>query len=665
MADQTLNSNIKVNFKGEQAESKISKLTSGLKGLAAAWGLKEIAAFGYELNKMGIEALTVEKQFAAMSKGIIANNEAFMQSMTKASLKVIDDSDLMKLSIQGLLGNFTPEQIITMTEYITKYSISMGKNVEQNLTAAFESIARKRLGVFREFGLQITGDTAKAKDLIDQMDQKMGRFVVSENDAVLKQQQFLTEIKASKEAIGKNLIEPYSAVLNIISKATYHFSELVKEAKIGAQALRGNLTAGMLENKLNLGKGYFKELEAIKDERDRYRDIERASVKKEREYTEEEQKELLEIQKKYDAARFGEDKVKYQEQLKQLEKFKEDYPAKTKEINTIILDLTADFNKKQEEKRKAEKDKELEIVKDFYDEQDDLILQKNSEYRAASTKNYEELYQIETEYRQRSMTSEEIAYDNRLSMLTRFAALYPEKETEILALIQKLNDDRTKAIAEPEQKFLEDRFSKYSGFINSIATLNSSLGSLSDAYTQKAIANLDKQHMSEKRYAAAREAIEQKSLERRKKIARVQQAIAVTEGIIAVSKIWLKGAAESALPPPLNIIEAIAEAATAATQVAIIQAQNFQTGRIGDPKYARQSDTIAAMVGKGESIISAPQSAMHQEELKNIQNNVVNTRANSVSSGREIVQNFYGLTSEQFLQAQIRAERTKQIGNKF
>ena len=98
-------------------------------------------------------------------------------------------------------------------------------------------------------------------------------------------------------------------------------------------------------------------------------------------------------------------------------------------------------------------------------------------------------------------------------------------------------------------------------------------------------------------------------------------------------------------------------------QVVTIQSQNFQTGRIGDSRRGRQADDIAAMIGQGETIIPAPQSAAHEDTLRAIMNNTANTSAGvrSMSGGGDTIQ-IFGASNEQILQVINAKERKRSTG---
>ena len=102
--------------------------------------------------------------------------------------------------------------------------------------------------------------------------------------------------------------------------------------------------------------------------------------------------------------------------------------------------------------------------------------------------------------------------------------------------------------------------------------------------------------------------------------------------------------------------------------VAVIQEQNFATGRIGESKRGRQADNIIAAVGEGETIIPAQQSTVHEETLRAISNNTANTAAGMKkigSGGGGVTNNFYGASTEQILNVIAMSERKNRVGQKI
>ncbi len=154
--------------------------------------------------------------------------------------------------------------------------------------------------------------------------------------------------------------------------------------------------------------------------------------------------------------------------------------------------------------------------------------------------------------------------------------------------------------------------------------------------------------------------------EKRKAFARIQQGIAIGEATINAIKMGIGAGADAPGGPILRGLAVTAALAMGMAQVAAIQAQEFQTGRIaiGGTSRSRQRDVLPAMIGGGESVISAPQTAMHQETLQAIQNNTANT-ANGLRSMGSITNIFNGVSTEQILSVSIDVKRQNLIGRRL
>jgi hypothetical protein len=179
-----------------------------------------------------------------------------------------------------------------------------------------------------------------------------------------------------------------------------------------------------------------------------------------------------------------------------------------------------------------------------------------------------------------------------------------------------------------------------------------------DAQTEHQLKNLDKMNLSEREYEKQKTQIMKEATEKRRAFARIQQGIAIAEAIVNVGKAATGTFADTPGGVFTRVLAMAAAIATGMAQVATIEAQQFQTGRIGKKKRSRQGDSINAMIGEGETIVPAPQSAAHDEELRAIVNNTANTAAGMRKmQGATIINNYYGLSTEQVLQAQTAINR--------
>ena len=143
-----------------------------------------------------------------------------------------------------------------------------------------------------------------------------------------------------------------------------------------------------------------------------------------------------------------------------------------------------------------------------------------------------------------------------------------------------------------------------------------------------------------------------------------QKALATIQAIINTSVAIGKTAATLGYPASIPFI-ALA-AANGAAQVAMIQKQKFQTGGLvgSELTRSRQTDNVNALVGKGEYIMPAPQTSQNIELLESIRNNTANT-ASGISSGGKVINNFYGLSTEQVINIQKDNSRRSITGTKI
>jgi hypothetical protein len=126
--------------------------------------------------------------------------------------------------------------------------------------------------------------------------------------------------------------------------------------------------------------------------------------------------------------------------------------------------------------------------------------------------------------------------------------------------------------------------------------------------------------------AAQREQIERKYAEKQKKI---QKAQAVIQGAQAVLSIF---SAPSVLPAPLDyalkVGLALAVGAQTKRQIGIIDAQGFRDGVVSlQGPGSATSDSIPANLSRGESVVTAKQTANHREILERIHKGEVLQRA--------------------------------------
>jgi len=139
-----------------------------------------------------------------------------------------------------------------------------------------------------------------------------------------------------------------------------------------------------------------------------------------------------------------------------------------------------------------------------------------------------------------------------------------------------------------------------------------------------------------------------------------KKTAATVDALINTGVSITKTAAE--LGYPLAIPFIAMAAAQGAAQVAMIQKQEYEMGGlVGSKSRRRQQDSINAVLGDGEYVMPAPQTARNFEELEAIRNNTAEIARGSLGGTR--VYNFNGLSTEQVIQIQKDNERRSVTGN--
>ncbi len=186
------------------------------------------------------------------------------------------------------------------------------------------------------------------------------------------------------------------------------------------------------------------------------------------------------------------------------------------------------------------------------------------------------------------------------------------------------------------------------------------MSAYSNTHFRNELDNLDKKKLGEKKYNKEREKILKEQGEQEKNLARLEQGI-------VLAKTWMhiaEGQGKATAKGFLGIPEWFFVAAQGAAEIAMIQAQKFQRGYLGEVDRSRRPDNINAVIGRNEAVIPGPQYAMHEEDIKAIVSNTANTAAGMRGlRGGSIVHQYYGLSAEQVISVQRDAERRKYAGS--
>ncbi len=599
-------STIKVNYDGKKAERGLSKLKKTVAGVITALALKQIAGYTYELSALGAQAEMVEKNFEKFAKTTDKTTDEMLASMKKATMGMVNDMELQQKAMQAMVAGISFDDMIVAMEYVTKFALATGTDVSAKMQTTMTGLARGSAQFMDDIGIQVMGAKDVVGASIDQMKEKMDSFAMSESDTAVEAQNLKVEFENLKMELGKALLPVLETTITFMNKyaipAFKKFNEVL----------------GFREKPIT----------------DRL-----AIDKKIREDIKEEIKGVEKLIGNYDVlVGKGITLTKTKEQLK----------TELKGLNKELKLFNEEIEKEQKKRiKEGEKFKVPTVtpkkkkVKDKED--DDDWFQRLVDRQLAE----EDMYEMLTSKRQRSQ--DELAEINDQEL---------ENETELFYAKKELRERE----AQEEKDALAQRYDNAQSFVSTMSTINGALAMMSDARTQKEIRNLEKMGLSEKELEERKEKILEEGLEKRRAFARLQQGIAIAEATINAFKMGVGAGADAPGGPVTRALAVAAALATGFAQVAAIQATNFQTGRIGEVTRGRQADTIQATIGRGETIISAPQTQAHEEDLRAIQNNTANTRGGALGGGAT-TNNFYGMSTETVLQVIDDSRRRDEVGS--
>ena len=188
----------------------------------------------------------------------------------------------------------------------------------------------------------------------------------------------------------------------------------------------------------------------------------------------------------------------------------------------------------------------------------------------------------------------------------------------------------------------------------------------SDMQTENELNNLKKTAKSQKEYDTKRAAIEKEDSHRKYMIAIFERGLALAKATEMLIYSAVHGSSEG------GIWGAIAEEVLAVGELAIVLSSQqsvpepkFELGRIGNRSRRRNGDSFSAMLGDGETVIPATQSAMHDDTLRAIMNNTANTAAGVRGGGKGDTFVFQGVSTEQMLAVQVSSKRRNSVGRRI
>ncbi len=634
----TADATIRVNYKGDNAKKGLSTLKKTIATVITAAVVKQMVSYSLELGKLGAQAELVNKNFENMAKKQGRSVDTMMAKMKKATLGMVDDMTLQQNAMKAMISGVDFDDMIVAMEYVTKYAAATGADVNQKMTTVMTGFARKSAMFMDDVGIQVMGAEDVIAATVDQMKEKMDQFAMSEEDAAVAGAQLKADMENLRIEVGQALVPVLSKLIPITRDIANGFREIF---------------TGMAEASTDRANATIEEV-----------------------------KQLVELRGEWQAVMDMQLALQSQggtlfnpEALQEAKDNIESINESIKDINKGVQDGgagavtgTGDGDKEKKKKSKAdiEREKENEKTSKWLDNQIAITEKYGDDANAITQEQWEERNDIINAALRTGQDENLRAHQERLALLEYQKQLYPELTNEINTLIGEENDAFRASELEKERALQQEKIDNFRAGLSTATSITSALMQLSDARTNREIENLENQNLSEKDFQKKKEQILQDAEEKRRVYARVQQGIAIAEATVNAIKMGTGAGADT---PGGAITRGLAMAAAIAAgmvEVATIEAQNFQTGRIGKRQTSRQSDDILAMVGQGETIIPAPQSAQHEDTLRAIANNTANTAAGIGSTGGGVVTNqFYGVSTEQVLQVISQSNRRHNVGVKL
>jgi hypothetical protein len=704
LSDYVSNMALKVNYDGSLAEQGLQKLMGLAGGLITVYAMKQLADYSIGLAKLGAQANLTEASFEKMVGNLGGNSEKMISDMKKATLSMVDDTDLMGMAWKGLNAKINFKDQLVAMEYATKYALSTGQNFQDVYDQIMTSFMRNTDRGLKTLGVNVAGSKNVVRDAVIIMQGKMKEFSVDMDDPILKQKQLAAQISETKERIGKDLIPAYSALLTATSVLTGATDTLLTSWGKFWEGLGTALNTNVPKQIVSLKELSNATLKALNEEAQQRLQSGNYTLKQAQaiEAVIASREKELELRKKIEQKTpgaldattglptkgivAGTDKTSSfkpqltteeinaaTEEQKRLNKIRSDGEEQSQkdfiEINKTTLEASAQTTDKKIDLlykeylanynflvlMGANKDQLKNLEMKYILDKEEIVNTANSkekqqwdEQQQWKIKQYTEAQQTVEAAQKENMNQ---SLDGRLKLLKdqydMEKGFLESQGVDTSELTKKYERDKTKTYQDETTKrigYIEDFISVASNLTNGLQTLN-------DAMTARQIKNLDNQHLSEKEYAKRKAQIDEDALEKTREFARAEQLIIIAQTISNVAK----GVSSSLTGPPfIKWLDVAATIAAGAIQIATIEAQNFANGRglVDMLSNGRNADTVNARLGKGEYVMPADKTAANIDELEAMRKGV-----GTQASGQQITQNFYSVPLESMIQVQRDIQR--------
>ncbi len=234
--------------------SSFSKNVSGIAvGLAAAFSVKQVVAFGIEISKLAAEAEGVSSAFQKIQGSTVLLNQ-----MRQATEGTVDDLKLMKLAVSAVNNGAPLNDLAEILNFIDRSADATGKNFEELADTIIKNIGKESTKGLNELGLNIDkiktssdkiGFLPSLMEEVRRKSQELGEISSKTADSYDRQTAAIDNLKASWGALINStgvsaFLDKVSSVFDLLSgrqltgtkeqvdKALVAYKQLMDDAKI-------------------------------------------------------------------------------------------------------------------------------------------------------------------------------------------------------------------------------------------------------------------------------------------------------------------------------------------------------------------------------------------------------------------------------------------------
>jgi len=214
---------------GKGVESSTDKMVAGFGkaavAIAAVAAAVKAAKIGVELGELGAQVMTVDKNFQQFARRGGGDSIYMMDKLRKASGGMMNDMVLQQNAMKAMISGIEFDDMIVAMEYVRKYALATGGDVNQLMTTTMTGLARGSAQFMDDIGIQVMGAKDVVGASIDQMKKKVGEFADSTGDVSSQLSNLKTGFANLKQELGKALVPA--------------LEQLIETANIAVVSLRG------------------------------------------------------------------------------------------------------------------------------------------------------------------------------------------------------------------------------------------------------------------------------------------------------------------------------------------------------------------------------------------------------------------------------------------